>query len=216
LNRTVPDADVLLVFAGAALALIVIPGPAVLYILAQSVEHGRRAGVVSALGVAAGGLLHITAAAVGISALVVSSAVAFSVVKYAGAAYLIYLGIRRLLDRGHDEGESGPARDAEPWRIFRRGVLINVLNPKTALFFLAFLPQFVDPDRGPVLGQILVLGSLFVLLALLSDSLYALGAGVLAAWVRRRRGVARDAGRYAGAAVYLGLGTATALASRHQ
>ena len=209
-----PDPATLLIFAGAALALIVIPGPAVLYILAQSVEHGRNAGVVSALGVATGGLVHITAAAVGISALVVSSAVAFSVVKYAGAAYLLYLGIRRLLDRGRDEDDQGVPREAEPWRIFRRGVLVNVLNPKTALFFLAFLPQFVDPGRGPVLGQILVLGTLFVALALLSDSLYALGAGALAAWVRRRRGAARDAGRYATAAVYLGLGTATALASR--
>ena len=209
-----PDPATLLVFAGAALALIVIPGPAVLYILAQSVEHGRRAGVVSAAGVATGGLVHITAAAIGISALVVSSAVAFSIVKYVGAAYLIYLGIRRLLDRRGADDEPGVPREAEPWRIFRRGVLVNVLNPKTALFFLAFLPQFVDPGRGPVLAQILVLGALFVLLALLSDSLYALGAGALAAWVRRRRGVARDAGRYAAAAVYLGLGTATALASR--
>ena len=210
-----PDPATLLVFAGAALALIVIPGPAVLYILAQSVEHGRRAGVMSAMGVATGGLVHITAAAVGISALVVSSAVAFGIVKYVGAAYLILLGIRRLLERGTTGDAEGVPREAEPWRIFRRGVLVNVLNPKTALFFLAFLPQFVDPGRGPVLAQILVLGSIFVLLALLSDSLYALGAGALAGWIRRRRGVARDAGRYAGAAVYLGLGTATALASRH-
>ena len=210
-----PDPSTLLLFAGAALALIVIPGPAVLYILAQSVEHGRQAGVVSALGVAAGGLVHIVAAAVGISALVVSSAVAFSVVKYAGAAYLLYLGIRRLLDRG-GEGEDAVPGEARPLRIFRRGVIVNVLNPKTALFFLAFLPQFVDPGRGPVLAQVLVLGTLFVLLALLSDSLYALGAGALAARLRRRRPGARDAGRYAGAAVYVTLGTATALASRHQ
>ena len=211
-----PDPATLAVFAGAALALIVIPGPAVLYILAQSVEHGRRAGVFSALGVASGGLVHITAAAVGISALVVSSALAFSIVKYAGAAYLLYLGIRRLLERGGEVGDEGPPRAAEPWRIFRRGILVNVLNPKTALFFLAFLPQFVDPGDGPVLAQILVLGSLFVLLALVSDCLYALGAGALAGWVRRRRGAARDVGRYASAAVYVGLGTATALASRHQ
>ncbi|HEX8085292.1 MAG TPA: LysE family translocator [Solirubrobacteraceae bacterium] len=209
-----PDPSTLAVFAGAALALIVIPGPAVLFILAQSVEHGRRAGVVSALGVATGGLVHIVAAAVGISALVVSSAVAFSIVKYAGAAYLLYLGIQRLLDRGRREADAVP-REARPARIFRRGVVVNILNPKTALFFLAFLPQFVDPDRGPVLSQILVLGSLFVLLALLSDSLYALGAGALAARVRRRAKRSRDAGRYAGAAVYLSLGTATALASRH-
>jgi threonine/homoserine/homoserine lactone efflux protein len=208
-----PDPSTLLLFAGAALALIVIPGPAVLYILAQSVEHGRQAGVVSAIGVAAGGLVHIVAAAVGISALVVSSAVAFSIVKYAGAAYLLYLGIRRLLDRGAD-GEDAVPSEARPLRIFRRGVIVNVLNPKTALFFLAFLPQFVDPARGAVLPQILVLGTLFVLLALLSDSLYALGAGVLAARLRRRRAGARDAGRYASAAVYITLGGATALASR--
>ncbi|HEV2813845.1 MAG TPA: LysE family translocator [Solirubrobacteraceae bacterium] len=209
-----PDPSTLLLFSGAALALIVIPGPAVLYILAQSVEHGRRAGVLSALGVATGGLVHIVAAAVGISALVVSSAVAFSAVKYAGAGYLLYLGIRRLLDRA--PREERVARAARPGLIFRRGVIVNVLNPKTALFFLAFLPQFVDPDHGPVLGQILVLGTTFVLLALLSDSLYALGAGAIAARIRRRSRRAQDAGRYAGAAVYLGLGTATALASRHQ
>ncbi len=211
-----PDTGTLVLFAGAALALIVIPGPAVFYIVAQSAEHGRRTGVVSALGVAAGGLAHIVAAAVGLSALVVSSAVAFSVVKYAGAAYLVYLGIRRLLDRGAAPGEERAAGETRPWRSFRRGMLVNVLNPKTALFFLAFLPQFVDPGRGPVLGQILVLGTAFVLLALLSDSLYALGAGALAARIRRGRRGARQAGRYASAAVYLGLGAATALTSRHR
>jgi threonine/homoserine/homoserine lactone efflux protein len=217
LNRRVPDASTLAVFAGAALALIVIPGPAVLYILAQSVEHGRRAGAVSALGIGTGGLVHIVAAAVGISSLIVSSAVAFSIVKYAGAAYLIYLGVRRLLDRGSSAGDgqdAGP-RDARLSRLFARGALINVLNPKTALFFLAFLPQFVDPGRGAVLGQVLVLGATFVLLALLSDTLYALAAGALAERIRRRRGGFRAAGRYASATVYVGLGTATALASRH-
>ncbi len=105
-------------------------------------------------------------------------------------------------------------REMHRGRIFRRGVIVNVLNPKTALFFLAFLPQFVDTDRGPVLGQILVLGTIFVALALLSDSLYALLAGAIATRVRRRSERARAAGRYAGAAVYLGLGAATALASR--
>ena len=209
-----PDPSTLLVFCGAALALIVIPGPAVLYILAQSVEHGRRAGVVSALGIGAGGLVHILAAAVGISSLIVSSAVAFSVVKYAGAAYLLFLGLRRLLAGDRDPDVEVPP-EARPSRIFARGAVVNVLNPKTALFFLAFLPQFVDPDRGAVLGQVLVLGSLFVALALVSDSLYALLAGTLAGRLRRRRAAARQAGRYAGASVYLGLGTATAFASRH-
>jgi threonine/homoserine/homoserine lactone efflux protein len=210
----VPDFTTLLVFAGAAMALIVIPGPAVLYILAQSVEHGRRAGVVSALGIGAGGLVHITAAAIGLSSLIVSSAVAFSIVKYAGAAYLIWLGVRRLLGRGAAE-EIGVPSDARPWRSFRRGALVNVLNPKTGLFFLAFLPQFVDRAEGAVALQIVVLGTLFVVLALLSDCLYALGAGTLAARLRDRSRRHRDTERYASATVYLGLGGATALASRH-
>ena len=209
-----PDPSTWLVFAGAALALIVIPGPAVLYILAQSVEHGRGAGVVSALGIGAGGLVHIVAAAVGISSLIVSSAVAFSVVKYAGAAYLAVLGLRRLL-AGRRPAEVDVPPEARSSRIFARGALVNVLNPKTALFFLAFLPQFVDPGHGAVLAQVLVLGTTFVVLALLSDCMYALLAGTLAERLRRRRGRARDAGRYATASVYLGLGTATALASRH-
>jgi threonine/homoserine/homoserine lactone efflux protein len=185
-----PDLSTLAVFAGAALALIVIPGPAVLFILA---------------------------AAVGISSLIVSSALAFAIVKYAGAAYLLFLGVRRLLERrGDDEGgEIRVATETRLSRLFARGVIVNVLNPKTALFFLAFLPQFVDPDRGAVLGQVLVLGGTFVVLALLSDTLYALGAGWLAERVRRRRGGLRDAGRYASATVYVGLGTAAALASRH-
>ena len=212
-----PEPSTFLVFGGAALALIVIPGPAVLYIVAQSLEHGRRAGVVSALGIGAGGLVHISAAAIGLSSLIVSSAVAFSVVKYAGAAYLIGLGIARLLARnGEEDEEKAPAPPAEaPLRqLFAHGVVVNVLNPKTALFFLAFLPQFVDPARGTVALQVIVLGSTFVALALLSDSLYALGAGTLARRLERRRG-ARDAGRYASATVYVGLGTATALTSRH-
>lgn len=209
-----PGLDTLALFAGAALALIVVPGPAVLYVLVQSTAHGRRAGVVSALGVAAGGLVHIVAAAVGISALVMSSAVAFSVVKYAGAAYLLYLAVRRLLERSTPEEDAAPGA-VRSARLFRRGVVVNALNPKTALFFLAFLPQFVDPARGPVAVQMLVLGTEFVLLALLSDTLYALGGGTMAARVRRGGRRAREAGRYATAAVYAGLGTAAALTSRH-
>ncbi|HEX2087353.1 MAG TPA: LysE family transporter, partial [Solirubrobacteraceae bacterium] len=125
-----------------------------------------------------------------------------------------YLAIRRLLERDRGDAEAVPG-EARAARIFRRGVVVNVLNPKTALFFLAFLPQFVDPGSGPVVTQILVLGATFVVLALLSDSLYAVGAGALAERIRRRRRGARELGRYAGAAVYAGLGTATALASRH-
>ena len=210
-----PDPATLLVFTGAALLLIVIPGPAVLYILAQSVEHGRTAGLVSAAGIGAGGLVHIAAAVVGLSSLIVSSAVAFSVVKYVGAAYLVYLGIRRLLAREPAERPEVP-ETAPLGSVFRRGIVVNVLNPKTALFFLAFLPQFVDPDQGAVALQLAVLGTTFVTLALISDGLYALAAGAIAARLRRRSARRRiDPGRYASATVYLGLGTATALASRH-
>jgi len=203
----VPDSHALWLFAGAALALLLIPGPAVLYIVAQSAEHGRLAGLVSVAGVHLGTMVHVAAAAVGLSAIVVSSAVAFSVVKYAGAAYLVYLGVRRLLTR--ESAELLAPRDAPLSRLFSQGVVVNVLNPKTALFFLAFLPQFVDPART-VWTQVLVLGVTFVLLGFLSDGLYAVAAGTLARWLRERRRFLR----YASASVFVGLGISAALAKR--
>jgi threonine/homoserine/homoserine lactone efflux protein len=202
------DGSTLLLFAGASLALLVVPGPAVLFIVARSVEHGRSAGLVSMLGVQAGALVHVAAAVLGLSALVVQSAVAFSVVKYAGAAYLVYLGIRRLLIRG----EPGPeVRDGGRsfGRLFRQGVVVNVLNPKAALFFLAFLPQFVDPNAGAVALQMGVLGLIFVALALVSDGLYALAAGTAAGWLRGSSGFVR-AERWLSGSVLVGLGVATA------
>jgi threonine/homoserine/homoserine lactone efflux protein len=203
----VPDADALVLFSLAALALLLIPGPAVLYVVVQSAEHGRVAGLASVAGLHLGTLVHTAAAAVGLSALVVSSAIAFSVVKYAGAAYLVYLGIRRFLAR--DPAPDVPA-GAEPLgRLFRQGVVVNVLNPKTAVFFLAFLPQFVDPD-GTVWTQVVVFGIVFVLLGLVTDSAYALVAGSLGAWMRRSRRMFR----YASGTVFVGLGAATALAKR--
>jgi threonine/homoserine/homoserine lactone efflux protein len=174
------------VFAAAALALAVVPGPAVLYIVARSVDQGRFAGLVSALGIGVGSLVHVTAATIGLSSLLASSATAFTVVKYAGAAYLILLGIHRLLTREEvAEVAARPPRGLG--MIFRDGVIVNVLNPKTALFFLAFLPQFVDPDQGAASLQILVLGLIFTVIALSSDSLWALAAGTLGAWLRRSR-----------------------------
>jgi threonine/homoserine/homoserine lactone efflux protein len=174
------------VFAAAALALAVVPGPAVLYIVARSVDQGRFAGLVSALGIGVGSLVHVTAATIGLSSLLASSATAFTVVKYAGAAYLILLGIHRLLAREEvAEVAARPPRGLG--MIFRDGVIVNVLNPKTALFFLAFLPQFVDPDQGAASPQILVLGLIFTVIALSSDSLWALAAGTLGAWLRRSR-----------------------------
>jgi threonine/homoserine/homoserine lactone efflux protein len=174
------------VFAAAALALAVVPGPAVLYIVARSVDQGRFAGLVSALGIGVGSLVHVTAATIGLSSLLASSATAFTVVKYAGAAYLILLGIHRLLTREEvAEVAARPPRGLG--MIFRDGVIVNVLNPKTALFFLAFLPQFVDPAQGAASPQILVLGLIFTVIALSSDSLWALAAGTLGAWLRRSR-----------------------------
>ena len=179
-----PPGSNLALFALAALALLAVPGPAVLYVIAQSVEHGRRGGLVAVAGIHLGTLVHIAAAAAGLSALLVSSATAFDVVRYAGAAYLIALGLRRLLVRAEPTPEEEP-RAARRRRVFVRGFVVNVLNPKTALFFLAFLPQFVDRDGAAVPLQVVVLGLTFAALGLLSDGAYALAAGSAAGWLRR-------------------------------
>lgn len=139
-----------LIFIAASLALLLVPGPAVLYITARSVDQGRMAGLVSVLGVHLGTVVHVLAAAIGLSALVLTSALAFTIVKYAGAAYLIYLGLRRIFGDNGDETHTLKRESLN--RIFWEGVVVNILNPKTALFFLAFLPQFVDPARGMIAG----------------------------------------------------------------
>jgi threonine/homoserine/homoserine lactone efflux protein len=204
-----PDSTVLWLFSVAAVALLLIPGPAVLYVVVQSAEQGRRVGLASVAGIHLGTLVHVAAATAGLSALIVASAVAFSVVKYAGAAYLISIGIRKLL-AGDDESEVEGRRETLR-RAFTRGAVVNVLNPKTALFFLAFLPQFVDPDRGDVWSQALVLGLVFVGLGLVSDSLYAVAAGTVGQLLRRRR----RALRYGSGVIFIGLGAAAALAKRN-
>jgi threonine/homoserine/homoserine lactone efflux protein len=203
-----PDSTSIGLYALAALALLVIPGPAVLYVVMQSAEQGRRVGIASVAGIHVGTLVHVVAAAAGLSALVVASAVAFSTVKYAGAAYLIYLGVRKLLEKSSPDAHE-PARESMR-RAFARGVVVNVLNPKTALFFLAFLPQFIDADRGGVWSQALVLGLVFLLLGFCSDSLYALAAGTVGGLLRRKR----RALRYGSGVVFIGLGTAAALTKR--
>jgi threonine/homoserine/homoserine lactone efflux protein len=204
-----PDLSTLALFVPAALALLVVPGPAVLYIVAQSASRGRRAGLVSMLGIETGALVHVGAAALGLSALVASSAVAFSVVKYAGAAYLVLLGVRRIAS-----GERLGAREAAPQRtsgsLFRQGIVVNVLNPKTALFFLAFLPQFVDTSRGPAAVQMVALGLVFIALAALSDGTWALVAGTAAGRLRRSARWLRGE-RYVSGGVLVGLGLATAV-----
>jgi threonine/homoserine/homoserine lactone efflux protein len=204
-----PSVSTLVLFLVAALALLITPGPAVLYIVTRSIDQGRMAGIVSVLGIAVGTLFHVAAAALGVSALLVSSALAFSVVKYLGAAYLIYLGVRKLLERDAPERQ-GIAGQRSLARIFSQGVLVNLLNPKTALFFFAFLPQFVDVSRGAVAFQILSLGCMFVVLGVLSDGSYALLAGTFGRWLK---GNARflPGQRYFAGGVYVALGVTTAL-----
>ena len=209
-----PDLAGLGLFVLAALVLLLTPGPAVLYIVARSIDQGRRAGLVSMLGVHAGTLVHIAAAAAGVSALLAASATAFSAVKYLGAAYLVYLGVRRILARAPTVGD-GPARERRLRRAFLDGVVVNVLNPKTALFFLAFLPQFVDVSRGHVGTQILVLGGIFVALGLITDGGFALTAGTAAQWLRGHpRFLASE--RWVSGGMYIGLGVAAALTSGQQ
>jgi threonine/homoserine/homoserine lactone efflux protein len=208
-----PEASTLALFTLAAITLLVIPGPAVLYVVTRSVDQGRAAGLASVCGVHVGTLVHVAAAALGLSALLVSSATAYHAVRWLGAAYLVWLGVRRLL--AHDE-PSGTAKDRTARRlglrrIFAQGVVVNVLNPKTALFFFAFLPQFVDTSRGSVPFQVVVFGIAFVLLGLVSDGTYALLASTGAGWLRRRPGVAR-ASRLVSGGVLISLGVTTALA----
>jgi len=199
----------LALFAAAALALIVVPGPAVLYIVARSVHQGRRAGLLSALGVASGGLVHVAGAVLGFSVLIASSRLAFTAIRWLGALYLLYLGVETL------RGRKGPSAQASCppaslRRVYAQGVLVNVLNPKTALFFLAFLPQFADPGRGRLPLQMLTLGGLFIALAVVSDSSYALLGGTLAERMSRTPR-ARLGTRLVTAGVYLALGLTTAM-----
>jgi threonine/homoserine/homoserine lactone efflux protein len=206
-----PDASTLALFTVAAITLLVIPGPAVLYIVSRSVDQGRAAGLASVAGVHVGTLLHVAGAALGLSALLVSSAFAYDTVRWLGAAYLVWLGVQRLLARDEDLRPEGARRERGLGRVFTQGVVVNVLNPKTALFFFAFLPQFVDVSRGSVPLQVVVFGVAFVLLGLVSDGAYALLAATGAGWLRRRPGVAR-ASRLVSGGVLVTLGVTTALA----
>jgi len=207
-----PSHAQLMFFVTAAAILLAIPGPAVLYIVGRSVGHGRNAGLVSALGIGVGTLVHTAAAAVGLSALLVSSAMAFSVVKYLGAAYLVFLGIQRL--RSTDSLAAAADSDVSRTslsRIFGQGIVVNVLNPKTALFFFAFLPQFIDPARGHIGTQIASLGVLFACMGTTSDSLWAVCSGSVAGWLRGNPSWMRSE-RYVSGGILISLGLATALA----
>lgn len=204
-----PDVTGLWLFALAAAILTITPGPAVLYIVTRSISQGRVAGFVSCLGVAVGGMLHVLAAAVGLSAVLATSALAFNVVKYAGAAYLVWLGVQKLRRAPQAEATEATAHHSLV-RIFRDGIVVNVLNPKTALFFLAFLPQFVTPSNGNVPLQCAVLGSVFVLIALCTDTSWSLVASGARSWLRRHPGFVA-AERYIAGGTYITLGLAAAV-----
>lgn len=211
----IPSAANLGLFVSAALVLLLIPGPAVLYIVARSVEQGRFAGLVSMLGIHTATLVHIAAAALGLSALLASSAVAFGIVKYAGAAYLIWLGLRKIFSGNGATDVTMKPRSHGYFRLFRDGFVVNLFNPKTALFFLAFLPQFVDVSRGHVAMQIAFLGVLFTCIGIVTDGCFALAAGTAGGWLKRSRAYLGFE-RYVSGALFVGLGLAAALAGRQR
>jgi threonine/homoserine/homoserine lactone efflux protein len=210
-----PDVHTYVLFVAAALALLLVPGPAVVYVIARSVSGGRLTGLVSVLGIELGTLTHVVFAAAGLSAIVASSVVAFSIVKWLGAAYLVYLGLRQIFGRGGEE-EATELSDTEDsrFRVFYQSVLVQILNPKVALFFLAFLPQFVDPSRGAAWTQVVVLGATLAFLGLFTDGLYALLGGTAGRWIRKRGGSLRRAGRYVTGGIYIALGAVAAISGK--
>ncbi|MFF5245544.1 LysE family translocator [Streptosporangium sp. NPDC000095] len=203
-----PDLSTLALFAAATLALLLVPGPAVLYIVTRSVAQGRSAGLISVLGIHLGSLVHVAAAALGVSALLAASSTGFMIVKYLGAAYLVWLGVRKLMTRSNGEGSFEP-KTATRSRMFWEGFVVNVLNPKTAIFFLAFLPQFVDPQAGPIAPQIVLLGLIWTVLGIASDGAFALLSSALAGRLRRSARARRRLDVTSGF-VYLGLGAVAA------
>jgi threonine/homoserine/homoserine lactone efflux protein len=209
-----PSLSTYAIFIVTCLALLAIPGPAVLYVVSRSIDQGRRAGLASALGIFSGTVTHVTLATVGLSSLILASRVAFDAVRYVGAAYLVYLGVRRLLTRHVEEELEGrlprTARD-----LYTQGLIVNLLNPKTIVFIFAFIPQFVDLGAGHVWFQIMVLGLTFALLGLASDSLYAVVAGTVADRLRGTRLVA-GVERWFGGTVLIGLGVASAVVAPHR
>lgn len=209
MTELLPSWPLFFAFLLASLVLAVTPGPGVFYVVTRSLVQGRRSGLVSVAGVALGNLGNALAASLGLAALFAVSAAAFMVVKYAGALYLVYLGVR-MLRRAQDETPAALDRDAPLGRIFRDGFIVALLNPKTTVFFAAFLPQFLSPGVPPML-QTMALGALFVAIAAVTDSAYALAAGAIAPALARARGVRRF-GRRLGGGMFIGLGVFTALA----
>jgi threonine/homoserine/homoserine lactone efflux protein len=205
----VPSLSTYAVFLATAIALLLVPGPAVLYVVTRSIEMGRGGGLASVAGITTGTVVFVGLAAAGLSSLLLASTTAFDAVRYAGAAYLVLLGVRRLLGRGLDEADTeAPPRTRR--RAYGQGIVVNLTNPKTIVFVFAFLPQFVDPEANHAWLQVLVLGLSFTLLGFLSDSMYALAAGTIADRLRGSKGIARVQ-RWFGGGVLVGLGILAAV-----
>ncbi|EMI11463.1 LysE family translocator [Anoxybacillus gonensis] len=200
-------------FVISATALLIMPGPAVFYIMARSIDQGKEAGLVSVLGVSLGGAVHVLAGAVGVSAILMTSATAFTIVKYLGAVYLVYLGCKTLFSTSHENHvASSKTNHKKLWKIFYESVIVEVMNPKTALFFLAFFPQFITPSASSVPAQFLLLGTIFIILAFINDSLYAILAASIRKWIVGKKGHAKVVNKVTGY-LYIVLGIFSTFAS---
>lgn len=206
-----PTADAIITFAIASLALLLIPGPAVIYILNRSVAEGREAGLAAVAGLELGNFVHVIAASAGLSAVLATSASAFNVVKWLGAGYLIFVGIRTLVTKPSVLTDDTVAVSRR--RSFVQGIVVNILNPKVALFFLSYLPQFIDPDNGAAWTQALVLGSIFVAIGCLTDGTYALAASALRSVLLTGRTLP-FVQRYVAGTVFIALGVMATTSSR--
>lgn len=207
------DSTTLVSFGLAVSLLVMVPGPATLYIVTRSLDRGKEAGLASVLGISVGAMVHFFAAGLGLSAVLMTSATAFSAVKYAGALYLIGLGVQKICSKA-DFPADQPADELAVQKdsllaIFRQGVVVNVLNPKAAIFFLAFLPQFLDPDAGPIWQQLIPLSVVFICIGLAGDSTYALIAGKLRHWLKRHP-LFWQRQKYVTGGTYIALGVAAA------
>ena len=206
------DPTTLMTYVLIVLGFVFIPGPATLLTVARATSSGTKVGIATGAGIAAGDLVHTFMAIVGLSAIIATSALLFDAIKYAGAAYLVYLGLRAILEKTPMDLRKG-ALPITAGRAFRQAILAEVLNPKTALFFLAFLPQFVHPGNGEVVVQLTILGVVFVLLGLLSTAVFAIGAGSLGRFLRRNPVVLKWQGKVVGS-IYCALGARLALQER--
>jgi threonine/homoserine/homoserine lactone efflux protein len=204
-----PTPATLLLFAAVALGFAALPGPSNLFVLARGIGVGARPALAGAAGCATGAAVYVVMTAVGLSALLASSQTVFAILHYLGAAYLVLLGVRAIRTRGPDphgaDADAADPAERRLWRSYRQGVVVELSNPKVALFFLALFPQFIHSGRGPAWAQIVVLGAVFVVVGFLSDATYAVGSGALGRWLRRRPALLRRQPQASGV-LYLGLG----------